>query len=165
MTTSSKKIVLLGHFGVGKTSLMRRFIDNEFNEEYLVTIGVQIKKKDVKVKENQTLSLIIWDIEGNTSIKKARSSYLLGASAFIYVFDASRIETYKNLREEINYLETLFPQAVVKTVGNKSDLVDEVTLSTNLKTIDAQPDIFTSAKTGENVEELFQKLASQLSDD
>ena len=163
--TSSKKVVLIGHFGVGKTSLLRRFIDNQFSEDYIVTIGVQIKKKEVALKNDETLSLIIWDLEGNTTIKKARSSYLLGASAFIYVFDASRIETYKNIKEEITYLEKLFPKSVIRTVGNKIDLVNETDISQTLKTLGIEANIFTSAKTGENVEAFFTNLAEALQND
>lgn len=160
--TSSKKVVLVGHFGVGKTSLLRRFIDNQFSEDYIVTIGVQIKKKVVPLKSGETLSLIIWDLEGNTTIKKARSSYLLGASGFIYVFDASRIETYKNIKEEITYLEKLFPQSVIRIVGNKIDLVNEVDISQTLSSLGITTDIFTSAKTGENVDSFFINLAEAL---
>lgn len=162
---SSKKVVLLGHFGVGKTSLLRRFIDNQFSEDYIVTIGVQIKKKLVSLNDNTEISLIIWDLEGNTTIKKARSSYLLGASAFIYVFDASRIETYKEINDELDYLKTLFPKAIIKTVGNKSDLIEIEDIEKNLQSIEFKPDIFTSAKTGENVEAFFCSLAEKLSND
>ena len=70
--SSPKKIVLLGHFGVGKTSLMKRFIDDTFSEDYKVTLGVQIQKKVVELKSTKKISLIIWDVEGNTSIKNTR---------------------------------------------------------------------------------------------
>ena len=86
--TSSKKVVLLGHFGVGKTSLFRRFIDNAFSEDYKVTLGVQIKKKVVELPNGKELSMIIWDTEGHTDIEDTRKSYLLGSHAFIYVFDS-----------------------------------------------------------------------------
>ena len=163
--TSSKKIVILGHFGVGKTSLLRRFVDNQFSEDYIVTIGVQIKKKNVTLDNGNEIALILWDLEGNTTIKKARSSYLLGASSFIYVFDASRIETYKDVNEEIAYLKTLFPEALIQTVGNKSDLVELEDLKKSLESINIHPDIFTSAKTGTHVEDLFKSIAEALDND
>ena len=164
--TSSKKVVLVGHFGVGKTSLMRRFVDDQFSEDYIVTIGVQVKKKSVSLENGNEINLIIWDLEGNTTIKKARSSYLLGASSFIYVFDSSRIDTYKDLKEEIDYLKTLFPKAVIKVVGNKSDLVDVNALKESLISVhNITPDIFTSAKTGEHVSTLFEELAEALHND
>ena len=95
--TASKKIVLIGHFGVGKTSLIRRFVQNTFSEEYKVTIGVHISKKTIEVTDKESISLIIWDLEGQDDIKKTRSSYLLGTHGFIYVFDLSRPELLKTL--------------------------------------------------------------------
>ena len=62
--TPSKKIVVLGHFGVGKSSLIRSFIENSFSEDYKVTIGVQISKKTVTLQDNKNISLILWDLEG-----------------------------------------------------------------------------------------------------
>ena len=158
----SKKIVLLGHFGVGKTSLIRRFVDSAFSEDYLVTVGVHIKKKEVVVN-GTTFNLIIWDVEGNTSIEKARSSYLLGTHGFFYVFDVSRPETFENLAEELKYLEENFPGIPYTLIGNKYDLIENDTsqdyftqhhIFKNCK--------FTSAKTGNNVEEVFISLASKL---
>ena len=65
----TKKIVLVGHFGVGKSSLIRRFVKNSFSEDYLVTIGVHILKKEIDIN-NQQVNLIIWDVEGKENIEK-----------------------------------------------------------------------------------------------
>lgn len=157
--SSSKKIVLLGHFGVGKTSLLRRFIDNQFSEDYIVTIGVQIKKKVVKFGNNQEVSFIIWDLEGNNSVKNTRSSYLLGASAYIYVFDVSRKQTFENINEEIHYLSQIHPSALISVIGNKKDLKYDETLTQTVEGLNVSPLMFTSAKTGENVEGFFNELA------
>ena len=72
----SRKVVLVGHFGVGKSSLIQRFIENSFSEDYKVTLGVQIKKKGVFLPNGEEVSLIIWDLEGNTTVKRTRESYL-----------------------------------------------------------------------------------------
>ena len=101
-----KKVVLLGHFGVGKTSLLRRFVEATFSEDYMVTVGVHVKKKEVII-DKEPLTLIIWDIEGNTSIEKARNSYLIGTNGFIYVFDVTRPETYENISKELDYLSKI----------------------------------------------------------
>jgi len=66
---------------------------------------VQIQKKVIDLPGRKTLSMIIWDIEGNTTIKNTRSSYLLGTSGFIYVFDATRSNTFNDLNEEITFLK------------------------------------------------------------
>ena len=89
----SRKVVLVGHFGVGKTSLIRRFIDDAFDENYLVTVGVHVKKKVMNYQGDE-ITLVIWDIEGKTSVADARRSYLIGAHGFIFVFDISRPQTY-----------------------------------------------------------------------
>ena len=93
MNSISKKIVLVGHFGVGKSSLIRKFVLDTFSDDYKVTIGVQILKKEIKIKETN-LSFIIWDIEGKEELQSLRPSYLLGTSAFIYVIDPTRATTY-----------------------------------------------------------------------
>ncbi|MDT0558499.1 Rab family GTPase [Ichthyenterobacterium sp. W332] len=160
--TASKKIVLLGHFGVGKSSLIRRFIENIFSEDYKVTIGVHISKKKVEISENEDVSLIIWDLEGQDDIKKTRSSYLLGSHAFIYVFDLSRPATFNNLGTELNFLKDHFTNVPVKVVGNKKDLVTKDYILQYNDVFDDLVDYYTSAKTGSKVETLFSKLAKEL---
>lgn len=158
--SSVKKIVLLGHFGVGKTSLVRRYVDSEFSEDYLVTVGVHVKKKDVKLGD-ETITLIIWDIEGNNAIEKARSSYLLGTQGFIYVFDVSRPETYQDLQSEMNYLTENYETVPVSLVGNKSDLFTEDFTPEFFKDEIYHDCTFTSAKTGDHVESLFLSMAKR----
>ena len=120
---SSKKVVLVGHFGVGKSSLMRRFVQNTFSDNYIVTIGVHILKKEIKIEE-LNLTLVIWDIEGKDDIQKVRSSYLLGTSGFIYVIDPTRSQTHERFNEEIDFLKTTYPTSKIVSVANKSDLID-----------------------------------------
>ncbi len=156
----SKKVVLLGHFGVGKTSLFRRFIDNEFSQEYKVTLGVQIKKKIIQLPDGRELSMIIWDAEGHSnSVEDTRKSYLLGAHAFIYVFDLTREETYLNINKDLEYLNQNYPKVPTKILGNKLDLVNEKETSVHLKTNNIPFDCLTSAKTNKNVLDFFSDLA------
>lgn len=155
-----KKIVLLGHFGVGKTSLLRQFVDTIFSEDYLVTVGVHVKKKEITVNQQQ-VQLIIWDIEGNTSIDKARNSYLLGSHGFIYVFDVTRPATYENIEDEIKFLDTNYPNIPACIVGNKADLFTEEFTPEFFGDEVFDNCFFTSAKTGENVSEIFNAIAKQ----
>lgn len=156
----SKKIVIAGHFGVGKTSLIKRFVEDVFMDDYKVTIGVHILKKSVEVYE-QEVNLIIWDTEGSESITELRPAYLLGAHAFIYVCDLTRPKTYENLKEQLNILAVNYKNSPVLAVGNKSDLLPKGTIQ---EVKDSLPflDVFTSAKEGSNVQRLFEKIAKML---
>ncbi|TPN83881.1 Rab family GTPase [Aquimarina algicola] len=159
----SKKVVLLGPFGVGKTSLFRRFVDNEFSEEYKVTLGVQIKKKVVQLPDGRELSMIIWDTEGHSdNVEDTRKSYLLGSHAFIYVFDLTRKETYASLNHDIDYLTKTYPKVVAKVIGNKLDLVNEKEITSQLKEHNIEFDCLTSAKTNKNVQDFFSDLATEI---
>lgn len=158
----SKKVVLLGHFGVGKSSLFRRFIDDAFSEDYKVTLGVQIKKKVIQLPEGKELSMIIWDTEGHTDIEETRKSYLLGSHAFIYVFDVTRPDTYKNINRDLEYLKNNYPNIFLKTIGNKIDLVNQKETIAKLKDEQVTYDCLTSAKTSKNVHDFFAELAQQI---
>jgi len=158
---SSKKVVLVGHFGVGKSSLMRRFVQNTFSDNYIVTIGVHILKKEIKIDE-LNLTLVIWDIEGKDDIQKVRSSYLLGTSGFIYVIDPTRCQTYERFNEEVDFLKTTYPTSKIVSVSNKSDLIDIDDFKNILEQKNISIDYFASAKEGIEVENLFQKIGLKM---
>ena len=158
----AKKIVLLGHYGVGKTSVIRQFVTNAFSTDYKVTIGVHVLKKEVIVND-QNVSLIIWDIEGTDDISSINQAYLLGSHAFIFTYDISRLATYKNLTAQIEALNKAYPNTFSKVIGNKVDLISKVDTKTKAyKTIIEKTDYLTSAKTGENINQLFNDLAIAL---
>lgn len=160
-STISKKLILTGCFGVGKTSLFNQFIHQRFSEKYLTTIGVKVDKKVVKVGDRE-ISLIIWDIAGEVDQDKVPKSYFMGASAIVYVFDLTRPSTWLNIDTDLDYLNKLLKGVLIRVVGNKVDLVDETQVATLRERIAVQPEILTSAKTGENVESLFQGIAEEL---
>jgi len=161
MSITSKKVILTGSFGVGKTSLFNQFVYNQFDDRYLTTIGVKVNKKVIDI-DGKEISLLLWDIAGEVAQDKVPTSYFLGASGIIYVVDLSRPTTYKNIESDISYLKNLVPGGNIKIVGNKKDLVTEETI-TSIQALLAIPlDIITSAKTGENVDNLFQELGKEL---
>lgn len=155
----SKKVIITGNFGVGKTSVFRRFIENVFSEKYLTTIGVKVDKKTVDIDGRQ-ISLIIWDIAGEVRQDKVPTAYFLNANAIIYVFDVTRPATYKYREEDIQFLKKLVPGSLVRTVGNKKDLLTQEMEFSFIQEV--KPDFLTSAKTGENIEELFNDIAKEL---
>ena len=161
MSSTTKKIVLVGHFNVGKSSMIRRFVQNVFSDDYHVTIGVHILKKTITVN-NTDVNLVIWDIEGKESLSNVRESYLLGTSGFIYVFDPTRIHTYQNIAEELKFLRKKYPKAPVVTVCNKIDLINIDDFREETKTLGLDFDHCSSAKTGDNIEQIFADLATKM---
>ncbi len=161
----SKKVILTGSFGVGKTSLFNQFVHNKFSDKYLTTIGVKVSKKVIQV-EGEELSILLWDIAGEVSQDKVPHSYFLGAYGVIYVFDLTRPTTYKNIVEDIAYLKKILSKnklnVTVKIVGNKKDLVTDEQVASITASLGVDCDIVTSAKTGENVEKLFHELGAEL---
>ena len=154
----SKKVILVGHFGVGKTSLIKRFVHQKFSDDYLTTIGVKIDKKVLHV-DGAEMTLIIWDIAGETNQSKIPKSYQLGAHGVLYVFDITRPSTYDNLHEQLNYLRSILPLVPIEVIANKKDLLSAEEQEQVLEGIRHAGIHTTSAKTGENVEMIFEKLA------
>jgi len=156
----SKKIVIVGHFGVGKTSLIRRFVEDVFSEDYKVTIGVHILKKTLTIN-NQEISLILWDTEGTDDIEEIRKAYLLGTHGFLFVCDVTRPATYLNIKTQTDYLKNNFNNVPIISIGNKSDLLPKGSISEKKEELDFL-DIMVSAKEGNNVQRLFEKMAKTL---
>ncbi len=153
----STKVVLTGSYGVGKTSLFNQFLSKNFSDQYLTTIGVKVDKKVLEVN-GQSISILLWDIAGDQDQQKVPSSYFFGASAIIFVIDLTRPSTYSNLDENLKYLKTILPNAQFKIVANKKDLVQESEILKIIQDLNHDIDLVTSAKTGENVEELFMTI-------
>jgi small GTP-binding protein len=171
MSTITQKICLLGDFNVGKTSLVRRFIEGQFSDRYLSTVGVKVSRKSVEVKNNpdvQQINLLLWDLEGNTKFKSITSSYLKGASGSIIVADLSRTDTLQSLHQHLELFLQVNPQGQAIVALNKADLVPSEKLAQLLE--NCHPSNFpgilgvypTSAKTGDRVEQIFQELAEAL---
>ncbi|HEY9668089.1 MAG TPA: Rab family GTPase [Coleofasciculaceae cyanobacterium] len=153
---------MVGDFGVGKTSLIRRFVDRQFSDQYLSTVGVKISKKLI---ESVNLQLLIWDLEGHTKFKGITPSYLQGASGAIVVADVSRIETIERIPEHLQLFCSVNPKSSVVIALNKIDLIDEeklarLTQEVQLNDWERVSEVYqTSAKTGAYVDEIFEKLA------
>jgi len=153
-----KKILLLGDFSVGKTSLVRRYVDGSFADKYLTTIGVKISKKLCTI-EGVECELLIWDVEGSTPSKKISLGYYRGASGAIFVTDVTCKETLENLQAHKDVFLTENPNATFVTAYNKADMLSEVAR----ENIVLEDDTFlTSAKDDENVEALFVKLVEKM---
>jgi small GTP-binding protein len=155
-----KKVCILGPSGVGKTSLIKRYVDGIFSDKYLTSIGVKIDKKIVNNVFTPT-QLMIWDLEGIDRYCGFNPSYLRGAHAYVVVADQSRANSLIEAKDIFD--ETLkHIQVPCILVINKSDL--PVAEGWNTESVDSLKQAFnasfiTSAKSGDAVEDMFTMLA------
>ena len=161
------KVCLLGDGGVGKTSLIRRFVFSEFDERYLYTLGTNVSKKEVTLVwkgQEVKATLTVWDIMGQKSLRHLfAESYFKEADGGIAVCDSTRSDTLDNLTEWIEKMFSVSGEVPVTILANKIDLknetrIEERVLAEFAAAYDA-PYLFTSAKTGENVERAFARTA------
>ncbi|MCD4719136.1 MAG: GTP-binding protein [Desulfobacula sp.] len=161
-----KKICMLGAFAVGKTSLVQRYVHSLFSDKYHTTVGVKIEKAQVRL-ENTDVDLIIWDLHGEDEFQHVRLSYLKGSSGCIYVADGTRkttLATALNLKEIV---ENTIGKIPFILVVNKLDLRDQWEIDPlTLEDIREKGTIViqTSAKTGDEVKEVFQLLTKKMMD-
>lgn len=161
----TSKLILTGDYNVGKTSLIRRFVENDFKEDYISTIGVEISKKAIELDEQTKIDFVIWDIGGQSlSMTPYRHRFYEGASAAFIVIDRTRkksLESIEKWYKEIT--ESQHTSIPIVIVANKSDLKQEIVVNEEeIKVIAKQfgfHHIITSARTGENVNEAFLYIA------
>lgn len=170
MANYVKKIALAGDWGTGKTSLVRRFVYNLFEDKYIQTIGAKVSKKTVKLGSKEgthIVNLIIWDVLGQKDYRMIHANAFRGLDGAIFVCDLTRMETLQGIHDY------WYPQIVKVSgkvpfmiFGNKSDLKEQHKFGLSEiigvgATIGIPADfcILTSAKTGENVEKSFLRIA------
>lgn len=161
VSVQQKKICMLGGFSVGKTSLVKRYVESVFSETYLTTVGVKIDKKTVTLGD-RTVHLILWDLAGEDDMASLRMSYMRGAAGYVLVADGTRtatLETALSLRQRV---EAEYGQLPFALLVNKNDLREQWTVA------DGELDKLrgdgwwvrtSSARTGEGVEDAFADLA------
>ena len=123
------RVVLLGDAGVGKSSLMRRHVDNAFDEEYKQTIGTTFASKDASISDDDGTSravrLMLWDMGGQATYRELRRQYMKGASAAIIVYDVTRPETFMAMNNGYESFREVCPNAEAIICANKTDLADQ----------------------------------------
>ncbi len=165
-----KKVVLLGDGGVGKTSLIARYVVDKFDDKYIATIGTKVSRKDIQViKPNLiiNLRLMIWDVLGQKEYSKIRAASLSGAQGLILVGDLTRPDTIDGLTDFwLKEAELVVGKVPTVLVGNKSDLADKEKMTATVLESKGQKlghaTYLASAKTGENVESIFQTLGEAM---
>ena len=162
------KLSLLGDGGVGKTSLVHRYVQGIFQAEYKATIGTFISKKECNFEElNTSVKFLIWDLAGQDQFQRLWPDYLTDSRAGIIVFDVTNKDSYEQVKKWYNTIKKVaYPNCVLILVGNKRDLKEsrQITpeegkqLAKELKLYYME----TSAKTNENIDDLFEWVAFQI---
>ncbi len=160
----NKKICMLGAFATGKTSLVEKFVHSIFKDKYLSTIGVKISKKTI-VLDNRDVTLVLWDMEGQDSYADINMAFLRGVMGYFIVLDGLRKETYHFALNLYHVVQERIGDIPCYFLLNKTDLQDEWEITPAM--IDALEvqgvkTLFTSAKTGEGVEEAFTMLGRDM---
>lgn len=158
----TKKICLIGDFAVGKTSLINRFVDNHFSDEYLTTVGVKLDTKQLTLPSDTEIKLVIWDIAGADTLTSAKRSYIDGASGYILVYDLSRPKTLESAINIQASVENALGEVPFVLAGNKSDLESEAGDPPAELQDKSSHYLRTSALSGEGVEQAFIELGDAI---
>lgn len=161
-----RKICVLGATGVGKSSLVRRFVDREFDDDYRQTIGVTISRGTLAFDE-VSLELMLWDYEGTEPGSQYSRSFISGASGLVFVVDATRPKTLDHLLEAQVKGRGYTSSRPSVLVVNKSDLTHGFALTKEQLDRAGQLDWFiiqASAKSGDNVDDAFMRLGQLMLD-
>ncbi|MFX1487924.1 MAG: Rab family GTPase [Promethearchaeota archaeon] len=161
------KLILGGEGGVGKTSMVHRFVEDSFQTDYKSTIGTSIMKKECDFEGlDSKVRFVLWDLAGQAQFKRVRQSYLANAEAGILVYDVTRKDTFDKIENWFNEIKEVSKTISLILVANKIDLIESRVIPTeageglakklNLSYIE------TSAKTGENIDDAFKMLALQI---
>ncbi len=157
------KVCLLGDGAVGKTSLVRRFVFDAFDDRYLMSFGTKVSKKTVIFDETE-VDLMVWDILGQRTQKSLHAAYYRGAAGALAVCDYTRRETFESLSSWIDGFLSVAGQVPIMILANKSDLDKSYALD-DVKAFGDQigsPILETSAKTGTNVENAFAEITRRM---
>jgi len=164
------KLTMLGSAAVGKTSLINRYVEGSFSENYMPTLGANIIRKDVKLdNSNAKIRLIIWDLAGQEKYNVIRSMYFQGCVGALLVYDVTRYNTFSEINDKwlADFKKYVKKEGAYILIGNKIDLEDQRSVSIEEgqkleNEINACDFIETSAKLGDNVEQAFQNLVKQI---
>jgi len=166
-TGYSKKVALIGDGGVGKTSLVNRFVKGQFDDKYIHTIGTNVKKKTVLLNDEKAeVTLMVWDLQGQRN-DPGIIAHMFRSEGAIVVCDVTRDQTFNNMPEWIGLLEKEVGGRVpMVLLGNKADLEEQALIGqTQLQYMASRYGAswhLTSARTGQSVEEAFSELARRM---
>ncbi len=166
------KVCLVGEAAVGKTSLIRRFVLENFDDKYIQTLGTKVSKKELSAPQvdpsgEMKIDMTIWDIMGQKGFRELlKEAYFYGAKGILAVCDSTRKKTLEDLDDWIEGVYSVTGKIPIEFLANKVDLKEQAQVTEDdmvqaAKAYDS-PFHFTSAKTGVNVEQAFQSLAERI---
>jgi small GTP-binding protein len=163
--TPAYKVLLLGDSGVGKTSILRQFINRQFYQEHLTTIGIDYETTVVLIDGNP-VKLSIWDTAGQERFRSITKSYIRGVDCIILVYDITNLDSFKHISDWIALIEQTDVPILITVVANKNDLETQRVISTesgqSLSDSQNVPFYELSAKSTETVRALFLSIARTL---
>ena len=164
----SKKICLLGDSAVGKTSLLHRFISQRFDDQQQHTFGIHVMRKPMSISlagGTVEVVLLLWDAATEPQVCQSNASYLRGAAGMMLVCDVTRPATLLNISKHMTTLQTAYPGCKYIVAANKSDGEQQILTRGDVQSAlrhHEVPFYMTSAKTGYEVEKLFQQVGRLL---
>ncbi|QEE18064.1 GTP-binding protein [Promethearchaeum syntrophicum] len=162
------KLIVLGDPSVGKTTLINRFVTNQFYSEYKPTLGISITNQEYYIQgfEDKILNFMIWDLAGQKFFQRVRKAYYRGANAAFIAYDITNRKTFESVSNWIKDIRAVLPDIPIILLGNKIDLNESRVVSTNegsvLGSILRCSFLESSAKSGENVRDAFNMIGIEL---
>ena len=169
MSTNSKSdfinIITLGESSVGKSSIINRYVENNFDYNFVSTLGVDFRKKNININ-GEDIRLKIWDTAGQEKFRSIQKQYYRNSDGILLVFDVTKFDTFNVLEEWINSIKNQTSNdIIVVLVGNKIDLNNKVISDDEIKNF-ANDNKFkyflTSAATGKNINEVFDYIVKEI---
>lgn len=160
------KVLTAGEGGVGKTTLLHRYIDGKFSSETKMTIGVEFFLKELNI-DGQKVMLQLWDFGGQERFRFLLESYVIGARGALLMFDLTRAMTLENIKQWVQIVRKEDPELPILFLGSKSDLVNDICVEDDYieefkQYFDLYDFLRISSKTGVNVELSFESLTRQI---
>lgn len=159
------KLLIIGDSGVGKSSILTRFTENDYSSNYISTIGVDFKIKTLII-DDKYIKLQIWDTAGQERFRSLSAAYYRGCHGIILVFDVTNMESFTNIsvwwNEKSKYAH---PDANIVLVGNKIDAPNRVVTKEDALSLAESkniPYVETSAKSADNIDQMFFDMTIQI---
>ena len=163
------KILLLGDSEVGKSCFLMRYADNVFVDNYITTIGLDYKLKYIQLDSGEIIKVQLWDTAGQDRYRTIAKNYYKGSHGILLLYDVTKTNSFENIREWIRDIrEEVYEKTIIFLIGNKIDKKEERKIQTEQGAKLAEefnlPFFEASAKSGENVDEIFKALYKKISE-